>query len=229
MSAELLQELEEWKDAVVQKLSENEWDNMDSIASLLGQNIKKIEEHANRLHSIVKGILGYSRGQQQEKGLVKLNEMLSQYIRFAHHTMRVNAKGFNVKIVENFDENIHDIMAHPGDLSRVFLNITSNAFFAVWERWKQAGPDYHPQLTILTRLFDEQKVSIVVEDNGIGIPKKVKANMFEPFFTTKSEGQGTGLGLYISRKIIEEGHNGHIEVESEPMVYTRFIITIPIK
>lgn len=228
MSCELLEELQEWKESVSTKVSEDEADDLDSIVSLLEQNMKKIDEHGRRVDSVVKGILGFSRGQKQEKRGVKLNEMISQYTGFSYHAMRVNAKGFNVKIVENLDQSIEGIIAYPGDLSRAYLNLTNNAFFAVWERSKQSEPEYKPELKITTKHLGDT-VSITIEDNGLGIPDKVKASMFEPFFTTKSEGQGTGLGLYITRKIVEEDHKGKLEVESETGKYTRFIITIPTK
>ncbi len=228
MSLELLEELKEWREDTHEKLSEDERDDLESIVSLIDQNLKKIEEHGKRVNSIVQGMLGYSRSKKQEKSKVKLNEMISRYTDFSYHAMRVNIKGFNVGITENFDDQIDGIMAYPGDLSRAVLNITNNAFYAVWERSQNSGEEYKPKVVISTQLNgDEVKISI--EDNGPGIPDKVKKNMFEPFFTTKPESKGTGLGLYITKEIVEKEHQGSLSVESQPGSYTRFIITIPVK
>lgn len=227
MSSELLEELKEWQEGVQDKLSEDEVDDLESIVSLLDQNMGKIQEHGKRVDSIVKGMLGYSRNKKQEKRPVKLNEMISQYTGFAYHAMRVNAKGFNVSIKEDFDAGVESILAYPGDLSRAILNITNNAFFAVWER-SQADGDFEPKVIISTR-SNGDSVDISIEDNGQGIPEKVKASIYEPFFTTKAENQGTGLGLYITREIVEKEHNGKLAVESESGQFTRFTMTIPIR
>ena len=76
---------------------------------------------------------------------------------------------------------------------------------------------------------ENDNVRLVIEDNGCGISKEVKEKLYTPFFTTKPLGEGTGLGLSITKSIIEQKHNGTIEMESEPNEFTRFIITIPIQ
>ncbi len=228
MSVELLEELQEWQDGVKEKLSEDEVDDLDSLVSLVAQNLKKIEEHGKRADTIVKGMLAYSRNKKQEKSAVQLNEMIARYTDFSYHAMRVNVPGFNVSITKNFDEEVGDVLAYPGELSRAVLNITNNAFYAVWEHAQAATDEYKPQVIISTRLQGE-KVEISIEDNGPGIPEEVKASMFEPFFTTKPESKGTGLGLYITKEIVEKAHQGSLSVESKPGSYTRFNISIPLK
>jgi two-component system, NtrC family, sensor kinase len=70
-------------------------------------------------------------------------------------------------------------------------------------------------------------VEIRIRDNGIGIPPEVKEKMFNPFFTTKPTGEGTRLGLSMSHDIIVKQHGGRIDVETEPGLFTEFIITLP--
>jgi len=72
------------------------------------------------------------------------------------------------------------------------------------------------------------KVQVEVKDDGVGMPPEVLANMFEPFFTTKEHGRGLGLGLAISRNIVER-HGGRIEVASEPGRGTAFTVTLPLQ
>ncbi len=76
---------------------------------------------------------------------------------------------------------------------------------------------------------DGDKVRLTIEDNGSGITDEVKEKLYTPFFTTKPLGEGTGLGLSITKSIIEQKHNGTIELESQPNEFTRFTITIPIQ
>ena len=114
----------------------------------------------------------------------------------------------------------------PQDLGRVLLNIFNNAFYAVVQKAKSAGEDYCPTVWLSTRL-ENGSVEIRIKDNGTGIPDSVRAKIFEPFFTTKPPGQGTGLGLSLSYDIVYNGHEGTMEVESEPGAFTEFIIRIP--
>ncbi len=228
ISAELVEELMDWRKNNGSKLDEEETKDFDDVVYLLDQNIKKIGEHGKRIELIAKGILGYSRNTKQEKSQVRLNEMVAQYTRFSYYAMRANAKGFSVNIVEDFNEDMNDVMAYPGELSRALLNITNNAFYAVWEKSRQLGAEYAPTVTITTAR-DKEYIQIKIEDNGNGIPEEVKTSMFNPFFTTKPESEGTGLGLYITKRIVEERHGGSLQVESESGKFTRFTITIPPK
>ena len=84
----------------------------------------------------------------------------------------------------------------------------------------------NPQLTVTTKK-EGNKVFVVVEDNGNGIPKKVVAKIFQPFFTTKPTGQGTGLGLSLSYDIIK-AHRGEIFVKSKVGEGTTFTIVLPV-
>jgi signal transduction histidine kinase len=114
----------------------------------------------------------------------------------------------------------------PQEIGRVLLNLINNAFYAVAEKSKTAGPEYEPTVTITTRKA-EDKVEIVVSDNGNGIPKSIRDKIFQPFFTTKPTGQGTGLGLSLSYDIIK-AHGGEIKVETTESEATTFKIQFPI-
>lgn len=105
----------------------------------------------------------------------------------------------------------------------------NNACYAVFSKSKGVSTNpYSP--TIKVKLAkDGDRVRLVIEDNGLGITKEVKEKLYTPFFTTKPVGEGTGLGLSITKSIIEQKHNGTIEMESEPNEFTRFTITIPIQ
>lgn len=105
----------------------------------------------------------------------------------------------------------------------------NNACYAVFSKSKGVTESpYNP--TIKVKLAkDGDRVRLVIEDNGLGITKEVKEKLYTPFFTTKPVGEGTGLGLSITKSIIEQKHNGTIEMESEPNEFTRFTITIPIQ
>ncbi|MEO8569383.1 MAG: ATP-binding protein, partial [Ginsengibacter sp.] len=125
----------------------------------------------------------------------------------------------------------------PQDVGRAFLNLFTNAFYAVSEKKKasqlpQGGVDYVPTVTVTTKrlgspLGSGGRVEIRVRDNGMGISKKALDKIFQPFFTTKPSGQGTGLGLSLSYEIITQGHGGEIRVETQEGEFAEFIIDLP--
>ena len=127
----------------------------------------------------------------------------------------------------DLDASMAAIEVVPQDLTRVFLNLFGNGFYAANKRAGEAGEaDFHPTLKVSTR-DNGADVEIRIRDNGTGVPDEFKEKLFEPFFTTKPTGEGTGLGLSISYEIVTKEHGGTISVESEPGAFTEFCITIP--
>jgi signal transduction histidine kinase len=115
----------------------------------------------------------------------------------------------------------------PQDLSRVLINLFTNAFHAVQQRQRQhLDLAYQPEVTVSTHSVPGG-VEIRIGDNGTGMSEKVKAKIFQPFFTTKPLGEGTGLGLSLSHDIVTTGHGGTLAVESEEDTGTEFVLTLP--
>ena len=115
---------------------------------------------------------------------------------------------------------------YPQEITRVLLNLISNGFYAATKRKEAGDGTFEPLLTATTKSLGN-KVEIRIRDNGTGIPLEVKEKMFNPFFTTKPAGEGTGLGLSMSHDIVVKQHGGTIDVDTEPGVFTEFIITLP--
>ena len=113
----------------------------------------------------------------------------------------------------------------PQDIGRVLLNLINNAFYAVNEKVKQIGNSFEP-LVVITTSLENDKINIIVSDNGNGIPDSVKNKIFQPFFTTKPTGSGTGLGLSLSYDIVK-AHGGELTVETELNAGTTFTIFLP--
>jgi len=114
----------------------------------------------------------------------------------------------------------------PQDMTRVFLNLFGNGFYAADERRREMGDGFRPVLKVTTRDLDEA-VEIRVRDNGIGIPPELRDKLFQPFFTTKPTGEGTGLGLSISWDIVTQQHGGTIDVDSTLGEFTEFTVRLP--
>jgi two-component system NtrC family sensor kinase len=200
--------------------------NVTPLFAQLEQCVEKIEEHGKRADRIVRGMLMHSRGKSGDPETVDLENLLSDAVNLAYHALRSQDRRFNLRIQKNFDAETGAIRAVPQDISRVFLNILNNAFYAVWERKKMEGDAFQPEVVIATRNLGDS-VEIRVRDNGPGIPPEVLVKIFNPFFTTKPAGAGTGLGLSLSHEIVVRGHNGTIRAESDHCMSTEFIVTLP--
>jgi signal transduction histidine kinase len=145
--------------------------------------------------------------------------------------MRAKDKNFNAEIKTDFDESIGKINIVPQDIGRVLLNLINNAFYAVNEKLtanrSPLTDDYKPTVTIQTKKIND-KIEIMVSDNGNGIPQNIIDKIFQPFFTTKPTGEGTGLGLSLAYDIITKEHNGTIKANSKENEGSEFVIQIPI-
>jgi signal transduction histidine kinase len=114
----------------------------------------------------------------------------------------------------------------PQDVTRVFLNLIGNGFYAVSRRARQGDASFRPALRVRTRELGEA-IEIAIRDNGIGIRPEHRERLFQPFFTTKPTGEGTGLGLSISYDIVTQQHGGTITVDSEQGRFTEFTVRLP--
>lgn len=227
LSSKLLQDMQQVLDEVNKLIPEDSKEELEEIMEDLHGNMIKIEENGNRASSIVRGILLYSRG-KDDFIPTDLQQLIHEYIWLSYHAVRANNKSFNVNIQENYETDIPHLNIIPQDLSRAVINLMNNACYAVFAKAKKASDvPYHP--TIKINVWREgNEVKILIEDNGIGMPDEVLEKLFTPFFTTKPVGEGTGLGLSLTKSIIENKHKGKIEVESSVGEYTRFIISLPI-
>ena len=154
--------------------------------------------------------------------------IVHEYVWLSYHALRAKDKSFNISIHEDYQDNLPQMMVIPQDLSRAVLNLMNNACFAVHHRALSEGDDYQPTITVTTTMADNQ-LTITIADNGEGMSDEVKARLFENFFTTKPIGQGTGLGMGITRDIVEQKHHGHLSFESTLGAGTTFTITIPVR
>ncbi|MBV9387973.1 MAG: GAF domain-containing protein, partial [Chroococcidiopsidaceae cyanobacterium CP_BM_ER_R8_30] len=222
LTQELLEEIENQKD----RLDSETRNYIEGILNDLSLNTQKINEHGKRADSIVRRMLMHSRGQTSERQLTNINALLAESFNLAYHGMRAKNSSFNITIKTDYDNDIKQLNVVPQDISRVFLNIISNACYAAYEKKQEIGEEFVPFLWLSTKDVGEQ-VEIKIRDNGKGIPQQDLDKIFNPFFTTKPTGQGTGLGLSISYDIITQGHQGDIKVNTQVGSYAEFIIILP--
>lgn len=199
--------------------------DVEALVNDIKENLEKINHHGKRADAIVKGMLQHSRKATGVKEPTDINALCDEYFRLSYHGLRAKDKSFNADMSTDLDESIDEIHVVPQDIGRVLLNLYNNAFYAVNEKHKLNGVDYHPAVSVSTKKLDN-KIEITISDNGNGIPQHVVDKIFQPFFTTKPSGSGTGLGLSLAYDIIK-AHGGEIKVETAANKGTAFIIQLP--
>jgi signal transduction histidine kinase len=227
LSVELLDELKAAARPAIAALGEDKRADVDEVVEMLTSNLQKIAEHGRRADGIVKSMLEHSRGGTGERRRVDLNGLIEEALNLAYHGARAQDQSFNITLERNLDRAITLIELVPQDVTRVFLNLFGNGFYAANKRRKETNdPQFKPSLKVTTRDLGEA-VEIRVRDNGTGIPPELRDRLFQPFFTTKPTGEGTGLGLSISWDIVTQQHGGTIAVDSEVGEFTEFTIRLP--
>jgi signal transduction histidine kinase len=179
--------------------------------------IKGINEGANRTAEIVKGLRIFSRLDEDDLKKADLNEGLESTMVIINNLL--NNK---IKVIKQYGV-LPAVECYPGKLNQVFLNIISNAVYAVQKKF---GEQTGGEITITTT-HDEESVFIKIKDNGTGMDAQTQKKVFEPFFTTKDVGEGTGLGMSIAYNTIKK-HNGQILINSTFNEGTEFTLQIPI-
>jgi signal transduction histidine kinase len=176
------------------------------------QLMTDIEDATSRVSSLVSAAKQYSQMDRAAHQWIDVHGGLDSTLVMLTHKI-----GNGIKVVKEYDRSLPQIPAHPAELNQVWTNLIDNAVQAM----NGVG-------TLTIRTYRQEDGLIVsVEDTGPGIPEELKKRVFEPFFTTKPVGEGTGLGLDISYRIVVNGHGGDIFVESEPGD-TKFQVKLPL-
>jgi signal transduction histidine kinase len=224
LSTELLDELKQTAGPSVAALDVDRRIEAEEIFTTLTSNLEKIAEHGRRADGIVRSMLLHSRGGSGEWQSVDLNGLIEETLNLAYHGARAQDQNFNITMERDLDPKLAPIEVVPQDLTRVFLNLFGNGFYATAK--KSRGADDRPVLKVTTRDLGSE-VEIRVRDNGTGIPPESRDRLFQPFFTTKPTGEGTGLGLSISYDIVTQQHGGTISIDSEFGAFTEFTVRLP--
>ncbi|QMV69961.1 histidine kinase [Sphingobacterium paramultivorum] len=182
--------------------------------------LKGMHDGAHRTAEIVKSLRIFSRVDEDTLKFADLNEGLESTM------VILNSLLNNTIEVDKIYGDMPKVECHAGKLNQVFLNIVTNAIYAVNKKFNH---DVGGKICIETGVKeDNTAVFIKIADNGIGIPKEIHERIFEPFFTTKDVGEGTGLGMSIAYNTIAK-HHGKIIVDSEVGLGTSFTLLIPIQ
>jgi len=181
---------------------------------LMLKQLMLIENETKRCGDIVKGLLDFSRKDQENFEPKHIHEVLRDTCELMNHPMKIA----NVSFYTDLSAKLDEIYCSPNQIKQAFMALLVNASEAVTE---------NAEVVLKTKNIDDNFIKIDVSDNGIGISKEDLPHIFEPFFSTKQNTSGHGLGLAIVHGIIKN-HKGKIEVKSEPGKGTTISILLPL-
>lgn len=186
----------------------------EELSSSVKEMVERIDMEVQRLSQFTKGLLSFARKEDGTVGEADLNQVLKEVIYF----LKYEAQKRSIKVVEDLDFRLPPIVADVNKLKQIFINLVMNAFQAM-----NGGGS----LLLRTYSAEERFVSVQIADTGTGISKHILPHIYEPFYTTKKTGKGTGLGLFITKKLVES-FSGTISVESTEGEGTCFTLTFPL-
>ncbi|WP_373513643.1 ATP-binding protein [Persicitalea sp.] len=225
-SNELIEEIVELVPTKDSQLPAEVADDYFGDLEMLKMNLVKIKEHGNSTTRIVKDMQRLLKEKSTDFLETDLNTFLEGKAKSAYQELRSETREEQTELEITYALEIPSpkVRVLPTEMGSVIGNIISNSYYSTLEREK-VEKGYLPQLQITSKTI-KNKVVIRFKDNGKGVPKKEMEQMFSPFFTTKPTSKGTGLGLYMSKDIVEL-HRGLIEIESEEGQYAEVIIMLP--
>ncbi|MER6566010.1 ATP-binding protein [Streptomyces sp. NPDC001093] len=177
--------------------------------------MNEIEDSTTRISHLVDAAKQYSQLDRAPYRVVDVHELLDSTL-----LMLSGKIGAGIEVVKEYDRTLPPVPAYPAELNQVWTNLIDNAVSAI------NGAGGTGTLTVRTAL-DHERLQVEFQDTGPGVPPEIKDRIFDPFFTTKPVGEGTGLGLDISWRIVVNKHHGSLRVESVPGD-TRFQVLLPL-
>jgi signal transduction histidine kinase len=177
----------------------------------------KVIEQIRNIELLMKNLLSYARPVASQPVRFNVNKILEKTIYFIEKHPFVSGDPHK-QVIKELDDQLPEIVGDPQQLQQVFLNLLLNAAEAIGESGNITVKTGHD--------MEAKSVSISLKDTGSGIAAELQEKIFQPFFTTK--GKGTGLGLAVSKRIVEE-HGGSIEVATNVDGGATFTITLPAK
>ena len=188
----------------------------EDIPESIREDIKTINDNAQRVANIIKNLLTFAKQQKLERTYINVNDIIEATLKMRAYPLEDN----NITVNTQLDPALPSTMADATLLQQTFLNLVINAETAMKLAHGKGS------LLIKTALISDI-IQISFTDDGPGIAEANLAHLFDPFFSTRGVGQGTGLGLSVCYGIITE-HNGQIYAKSQPSRGSVFTVELPV-
>ena len=224
MSNDLLGDLKENIDHNKEQIDKNDYEDTLDVLDMLTKNLTSVHQFGQNTTRILKAMEEVLRDRTGGYGDITLLPVLQQVEKqFAKHHAQEQEQ-YGIRPVFDLPADPMPLYGNPDMLCKAVTNLLDNAVYAVMKKI-QKDPQFVPEISLAVSIA-EGKYSLKVRDNGTGIEEKNLGQIYDPFFTTKTTGEAAGVGLYLTREIIQN-HGGDISVASVQDEYTEFTITLP--
>ena len=203
---------------------EENYEDTKDVLNMLRNNLQKVGEHGQNTSRTLKAMEEMLK--DRSGGIVDMNlsQLLQLNEKMVYKYYAQDIADHHIKVSFQYPHSEMPIKGNADQLSKTIMSLLGNAIYAVVKKAQREA--YEPEVS-LTAVTKDQLFEITIHDNGIGIENKIINKIFDPFFTTKTTGEASGVGLYLSREIIQN-YGGDINVKSVKDEYSDFIITLPV-
>ena len=224
MSNDLLGDLKENIDNNKEQINEDDYEDTLDVLDMLTKNLASVHKFGQNTSNILKAMEEVLKDRTGGYGDIKLLPVLQQVEKYfaKHHAEELEQYGIQSRF--DLPDDQMPLHGNPDMIIKAVMNIMDNAVYALVKK-AQKEPKFVPEVSLVVTVADEKYV-LKIHDNGTGIEEKNVSTIYDPFFTTKPTSEAAGVGLYLSREIVQN-HGGDISVVSVKDEYTEFTITLP--
>lgn len=220
LTKDLMENLESQKES----MKKEAYDDSVDLLNMMSSNLEKISEHGFNTVRIVKAMEELLKDRRGNLTLTNINGLCRIALDKLKKTYESEIREKNIQIT--FDNLTLSLMmeVNVDQFGKVLSNMLKNSMYALLKKAETVS--FTPEIYLGLKV-NKDMLEITIRDNGTGIDGNIKEKIFAPFFTTKTTGEAAGVGLYLSREIVQN-HRGTIEVDSKKGEYTRFLISVPV-
>ncbi len=197
----------------------------DTVESGTSSNyIDRILKESKRVAGITKNLLDFARKREETPERVNVSTLLQHCVALVEHQYHIDG----ITIEQQYQQNLADVICNPQQMQQVFLNLFSNARYALNNRTSDRNDKKLLIIDAVPKIINNQEnIRLSITDNGTGIEHDIIDRILDPFFSTKGSGEGTGLGLSISHGLVKD-NKGLLRIQSEWGKYTTIKIYLPV-
>lgn len=223
LSQALVKDIETNIEKEKDKIDEEEYEDTIDVLGMLSGNLEKVSEHGQNTTRTLKAMEEMLKDRSGGIAPMELTSVLRQDQEMMLTYYAKEIQDSHIKVKFDIPETEIQINGNASQLSKTFMSIINNSVYAVVKKSKQDKFEAEIAVSVTTQ---EKKVVLRFYDNGIGIEETIIDKVFDPFFTTKTTGEASGVGLYLSKEIVQN-HGGDISVKSVKNASTEFTIILP--
>lgn len=223
MSNDLLKDLKENIDHNKESFDEDDYADTLDLLDMLTENLQNVDQYGQNTTRTLKAMEEMLKDRTGGYVDMDLLPVLQQNEEMLNNYFAKEKEQHHIKTTFTLPSEAMPMNGNPDMLSKTIMSLLGNAIYAVVKKAQKGA--YQPAVSLSAAIVDGHYV-IKIHDNGIGIEEKILSKVFDPFFTTKTTGEAAGVGLYLSREIIQN-HGGDISVKSVKDEFTEFTMTLP--